>query len=144
MGKPEGKESTLEQKRAADALSKVIKLEGESELFRKRYRSYVERLGPMIIVNGLGQALATERAAAGANPRKDEERAHKTLYDNVTSWLCRHPDGTYPETDDLIEALMNNSQELYLQAQFEALSWLEWHKKFCRAYLPRDNEHVSE
>ena len=79
MGKPEGKESTLEQKRAADALSKVIKLEGESELFRKRYRSYVERLGPMIIVNGLGQALATERAAAGANPRKDEERAQDAI-----------------------------------------------------------------
>ena len=31
---------------------------------------------------------------------------------------------------------MSNDEECYLRAQVEALAWLEWHKKFCRAYLP--------
>ena len=62
--------STSEQRRAADALSKVLSLENESEDLRKRYRAYVDRLGPMIIMNGLGQALATERAAAGEVPKR--------------------------------------------------------------------------
>lgn len=130
--------STSEQRRAADALSKVLSLENESEDLRKRYRAYVDRLGPMIIMNGLGQALATERAAAGEVPQKDEERSHMTLYRNISDWICRKPDGIYPGATDLVEALVNNSQELYLRAQFEALAWLEWHKRFCRAYLPRD------
>ena len=39
----------------------------ESKTFKERYRSYVDRLG---------QALATERAAAGAPPRNDDEKAH--------------------------------------------------------------------
>jgi CRISPR type III-B/RAMP module-associated protein Cmr5 len=132
--------STSEQRRAADALSKVMSLENESEDLRKRYRAYVDRLGPMIIMNGLGQALATERAAAGENPQKDDERLHMTLYKNISDWICRKPDGVYPGATDLVEALMSNSQDPYLRAQFEVLSWLEWHKRFCRAYLPTDTE----
>ena len=61
--------TTIEQQRAADALGRVQALSGRSDGFKKRYRSYVDRLGPAIVMNGLGQALATERAAAGPPPR---------------------------------------------------------------------------
>ena len=33
--------------------------------FKERYRSYVDRLGPAIVMNGLGQALATEPQPPG-------------------------------------------------------------------------------
>ena len=70
---------TIEQQRAANALARVNELHDryrKSKTFKERYRSYVDRLGPAIVMNGLGQALATERAAAGAPPRNDDEKAH--------------------------------------------------------------------
>lgn len=125
-----------EQRRAADALAQVEKLKGESEEFRRLYRSYVDRIGPAIVMNGLGQALATERAAAGSK-NTDREKAHDRLYCNLQRWLCDQSDGIYPGSPDLLKAIMDNDESMYLRAQVEALAWLEWHKKFCRADLPK-------
>ncbi len=122
---------TIEQKRAANAMERVNHLSNKSDDFRKRYRSYVDRLGPAIIMNGLGQALATERAAAG-------EKAHYELYQSLQKWLCRDDGGIYPPGEDVLDAIMMGEQSLYLRAQIEALAWLEWHKKFCRASFPAD------
>lgn len=130
---------TLEQRRAADALARVTDLNGQSANFKKRYRAYVDRLGPTIVMTGLGQALATERAAAGPNPQGDDEQAHQALYDHVQRWLCR-PGGVYAGGQDLLEAITQHDEANYLVAQAEALAWLQWHKKFCRAALPQGSE----
>ncbi len=131
---------SAEQQRAADALSRIKGLSNRSDSFKKRYRSYVDRLGPAIVMNGLGQALATEWAAAGPQPQKDDEKAHQELYLGLHRWLCREREGVYPRADDLLEAIMNHDESLYLRAQAEALAWLEWHKKFCRASFPKAQE----
>ncbi len=125
---------TLEQRRAAHALERVKALEDRSGEFKKLYRAYVDRLGPAIVMNGLGQALATERAAAGREPKDDRQCAHKALHDSLNDWLCRDG-GVYP-AGDLLAAIVGNDQSHYLRAQAEALAWLEWHKKCCRAALP--------
>lgn len=127
---------TIEQQRAANALKRVNELGTETDDFKKRYRAYVDRLGPTIVMNGLGQALAAERAAAGAAPKKPDERAHRELYASTQGWLCRNG-GVYPPDEDLLQALMDNNEDLYLRAQAEALAWLEWHKKCCRASFPK-------
>ncbi len=129
---------TLEQRRAENALARVRELEGRSDLFHKRYRAYVDRIGPAIVMNGLGQALAMELAAAGNDPRKDDERAHRELYHSFHAWLCRKDGGVYPGAGDLLEAITREPESRYLLAQAEALAWLEWHKKFCRAFFPRE------
>ncbi|MBN1457949.1 MAG: type III-B CRISPR module-associated protein Cmr5 [Armatimonadetes bacterium] len=131
---------TIEQRRAVDALSRVNELCSNSDAFKKRYRAYVDRLCPTIVMNGLGQALATERAAAGPQPKKDEERAHNELYLSLQRWLCGEEDGVYPSAADLLQAIISNDEALYLHAQAEALAWLEWHKKFCRASFPKGEE----
>jgi len=132
---------SLEQLRAADALKRVGELRGNSETFRKRYRAYVDRLSPTIVMNGLGQALASERAAAGAPPYKDDDkRAHHELYRSLEGWLCRKPGGIYPGAGNLLQEIMNQDESFYLRAQAEALAWLLWHKKFCRAEFPRGEE----
>lgn len=129
---------TLGQQRAADALACIDKLRNQSNEFKSLYRAYVDRLGPAIVMNGLGQALATELAAAGSKLDNDRERAHRTLYDNLQRWLCREEGGVYPSSsDDLLKAIMKEDEAIYLQAQAEALAWLEWHKKCCRASLPK-------
>ena len=132
--------TTIEQRRAADALKRVKDLEGKPQEFKTLYRAYVDRIGPAVIMNGLGQALATERAAAGSKPNNEREKAHHQLYQNLQSWLCHKSDGVYAsEADaaDLLHAIMNKDELHYLRAQAEALAWLEWHKKCCRALLPK-------
>ena len=129
---------TIEQQRAADALARVKDLSGNGDGFKKLYRAYVDRLGPTIIMNGLGQALATECASAGANEKKnDREKAHDELYKSVSAWLCRSTDGVYAGQTDLLQAITEQDEKHYLHAQAEALSWLVWHKKLCRASFPK-------
>ena len=133
---------TLEQRRAANALSRVQELNTCSEGFRKAYRTYVDRLGPTIVMNGLGQALATERAAAGSR-KNEREQAHHELYESLQRWLCRQDDGVYPGKPDLLQAIMDGDESRYLHAQAEALAWLIWHKKCCRASFPTDKKEVA-
>ena len=128
---------SIEQQRAANALHRVNGLTGKPSSFKKQYRSYVDRLGPAIVMNGLGQALATELAAAGENT--DDQRAHRELYVCLQEWLCREDGGVYRTGEDLLQAIMQNDQTHYLRAQVEALAWLEWHKKCCRATFPDDD-----
>ena len=131
---------TIDQRRAADALSRVTELNSQPDKFKARYRAYVDRLGPAIVMNGLGQALATESAAAGPHPENDDQRAHYKLYFSLQRWLCREDEGVYPSRQDLLQAIMENKELLYLRAQAEALAWLEWHKKCCRASFPKSEE----
>lgn len=141
---------TIEQRRAADALARARTLADEvcthfddkleQDNFLRRYRAYVERLGPAIVINGLGQALATELAAAGKTPTKPKDKAHFELHRGVEGWLCREQGGVYPGASDLLGAIVGHSESKYLRAQAEALAWLEWHKKFCRARFPRGEE----
>ena len=129
----------LERERAAHALAKVKALLDRPEEFRKSYRAYVDRFGGAVVMNGLGQALATELAAAGPSPTTDGDLAHKALADNVCEWLSREG-GVYAGEPDAVGALMEGDQALYLRAQAEVLAWLTWHKKFCHAYLPRGGD----
>ena len=128
------------QQRAQNALERTKELNSrQDDEFKRSYRSYVDRLGPAIVMNGLGQALATERAAAGSHPKNGRPRAHHELYKSLERWLCGE-EVVYESHDDLLEAITGNGEALYLRAQAEALAWLEWHKKFTRAYFPADNE----
>ena len=129
---------TIAQERAGHALARVQKLQKKGENFKKLYRSYVDRLGPTIVMNGLGQAMAVELAAAGGK----SDDPHHAVYLSVQSWLCRSG-GVYSGAGDLISAIVENDQDSYLHGQAEALTWLEWHKKFCRAYLPADEVTVQ-
>lgn len=132
---------TVEQKRAENALSRVKQLKGESFELKKNYRSYVDRLGPSIVMNGLGQALATELALAGKGEKGNyQEKAHYELYRNLELWLCHNEEGVYSGGKNLMDSIMKNKESLYLRAQVESLAWLEWHKKFCRAFFPKNEE----
>lgn len=130
---------TLEQQRAANALLRVRQLRTRPDGFKTAYRSYVDRLGPAIVMNGLGQALATELAAAGAK-KNEREKAHHAVYESLQCWLCRRGDGVYPGRSDLLKAIMDGNESRYLRAQAEALAWLSWHKKCCRASFPKGEE----
>lgn len=130
----------LERERAADALQKVKALLDRPVEFKRIYRPYVDRFGGALVMNGLGQALATELAAAGSNPSTEEERAHRALADHVFDWLAREEGGVYPGVENVMAAITESDQARYVRAQIETLAWLNWHKKFCHAYLPKGSD----
>lgn len=125
-------EQTLGQKRAAHALEAIKKLANQKNY--GNFGSYVQRLPATIVMNGLGQAMAGELAAARCGTN-DDERAHKTLFELVESWLQKSK--AYPEMD-LMAAIVKGSQEDYVRAQAESLAYLDWLKKFSQAYLNGD------
>jgi CRISPR-associated protein Cmr5 len=131
-------DQTLGQKRAAHALKVITKLAEENNY--GNFGSYVQRLPATIVMNGLGQAMAGE-LAAGRGSKDDDERAHKTLFDFVESWLWESK--AYPNDKGLMEAIVESNQGDYIRAQAEALAYLDWLKKFSQAYLNGDKDGSS-
>jgi CRISPR-associated protein Cmr5 len=126
---------TLDQKRAAHALSQVRDVDGG---LAASYRSYVESLAATIVTNGLGQACATLLARASG-----KHDAHRLLYDDLQEWLCRSEGGVYGGEKSLLDAVINGDQRQYVYAQAEALAYLDWLKKFAQAFLKQDSASAS-
>jgi CRISPR-associated protein Cmr5 len=127
---------TLEQKRAKHALARVKLLQGEK--IAGNYLSYVKALPAAILMNGLGQALATERAAS--------DQAHHRLAQHVSEWLLspeahtRYAASVSDEAKpDAVQQLLGwivaGDQDAYLWAQAEAIAYVTWLKKFANAFL---------
>jgi CRISPR-associated protein Cmr5 len=129
---------TLEQKRAKHALGRIKALSREKH---GNYASYVKALPAAIVMNGLGQALATERATS------DPAKAHLKLATHVSEWLLnedahtkyRSPaEGEDPEFDParrLLSRIVAGNQDAYVWAQTEAIAYVTWLKKFAGAFL---------
>ncbi len=130
---------TLEQKRAKHALDKINTLRGKPG----KYVSYVNGLPAAILMNGLGQALATECAAS--------DSAHHKLADHVSEWLLSNEactkylkpvesEGSKP-AQRLLTRMVAGDQHAYLWAQAEAIAYVTWLKKFANAFLePAEKE----
>ena len=116
------------QKRAADALAKVTVLRDGNDY--GNYRSYVKALPARIIMNGLGQALAMEKAGAS------KDAGHEKLFEHVQDWLLTGWENSpYRGQEDLIAAITEGEESDYIRAQGEAMAYVEWLKKFAVAYL---------
>ncbi len=134
---------TLDQQRAENALSQVREVAGMNAEGRGYYRSYVQSLPADIVMQGLGQALATQRAGYERDP------GHKLLYEHVSQWLCRedsmapyHPSS---ETEgDILAAITEGDRIQYQRAHAEAMEYLAWLKKFAMAYLEKPKGGESQ
>ncbi len=131
---------TLEQKRAKHALDQVKALQKDRP---GNYLSYVNALPAAILMNGLGQALATERAAS--------DQAHHKLAQHVSDWLLSpeaHTRYDTPVSDEaqldaaqrLLGRIVAGDQDAYLWAQTEAIAYVNWLKKFANAFLDPPRE----
>ena len=118
----------LEQKRAKYALDKVLKEKKDKE----KYGTFIRRLPPMILTNGLGQALAFLLADAEGK----EEKPSWRIYSQMQQWLIIEQKIYAKPDSGLIETIVRGSRSDYMHAQQEALSLLVWMKKFADAYLP--------
>jgi len=119
---------SIEQIRASHALKEIKELQSKGIKEYGHFKSYTSSLPASIVMNGLGQAMAFERS----HYNDEKEKGHKYLYDIMEKWLCNT---VYTNEKDLMKAITNHGLEKYLHAQREALAYLEWLKKFSRAYL---------
>lgn len=122
----ENENQTIEQKRSAHALAFVMELKHGKHGDYGKFKSYVSGLPATIVMNGLGQAIATELSSG--------EMGHDHLFKAIEEWLLTKCD-IYPENRGLMKAITSHSQESYIRAQAEALAYLVWLKKFSQAYL---------
>jgi len=121
---------TLAQERAAHALAQIKAIEANGNC--GNYVSYVSGLPAGILTNGLGQAMAQLLAKA----KGDLNKPHGLLYSHVQSWLCNKR-RLFGNQMDLINGIVESDQNAYVRAQAEALAYLNWLKKFARAYLEK-------
>ncbi|MEO3430169.1 type III-B CRISPR module-associated protein Cmr5 [Pelagibius sp. CAU 1746] len=132
---------SLAQKRAGHALDQIQKMHRKDEY--GNYVAYVKALPAAIIMSGLGQALAMEKARGPETKTDKVSRGHANLYYHLNTWLCKDwQDSPYSRGSDVLEEITRKSEADYIRAQAEALAYLEWLKKFAVATL-RDPGNVD-
>ncbi|HID36591.1 MAG TPA: type III-B CRISPR module-associated protein Cmr5 [Ghiorsea sp.] len=132
----------IDQQRANHALKEIQNLKTQGYNTYGKYVSYVKALPATILQIGLGQALATEFSSSGND--NDTGKGHDCLFKSLCNWLGRNEkEAPYSNTamsfDGILAALTNGTQEEYTYAQYEAIAYLDWLKKFAVALLEQDN-----
>lgn len=112
------------------------------------YANYIKSAPAAIVMNGLGQMLASELAQGSKDAAKGQggvkPHAHRQIYLHLQDWLCgEDPEAVFrlmPGGDTrLLTHLLDANQDKYLRAQTEALLYLGWLKKFAVALLADDD-----
>jgi len=122
---------TLEQKRAGFAFEKIneVKKKGNMD-----YKSLVRGFSSMILLNGLGQALAFLRAKG----KNDENNHHNLLYQHINLWINLWLEKHLGESNDfdILRKICEEDSYKYRLYTKETLAFLVWLKKFAEAELP--------
>jgi CRISPR-associated protein Cmr5 len=125
---------TVEQYRAAFALSFIGCKEESPDPDKAKLSTHIHKLPSLILQCGLGQALAFLLADAG-----NDDKPSKWLYQAIQTWLCGQPQASCPMRvyggAELMDELMSGTRTDYLRAQEETLLLLDWLKKFAAAKL---------
>jgi CRISPR-associated protein Cmr5 len=118
---------TKQQQRAAFALECLQKI---GTLVPKDTANFIVGMPTMILTNGIGQTLAFLLSKKSGK--------EKQVYDILKKWLCKTMNRQFgaDSTADIefIKKFNAITQQEYLQAQQEALRFLEWLKRYARAF----------
>jgi len=127
-----GSVQTISQQRAKHALAAVKVWETKGKDDQKELKSYPSSFPAMILMSGFGQACAFYRSKGGN---------HMLMFEALAGWLN---DQKVFSSKDLMKEIVNCDASKYQLAQVEALVYLDWLKKFAKAYLAEDKEGSNE
>lgn len=146
----------LAQRRAKHALGAVTAYrdakyrdDEERKKSHSAYASYIKSAPAAIVMNGLGQMLASELDQGSKDSAKGQggvkPHAHRQIFLHLQDWLCGDdPEAVFRsakgDNTRLLTQLYGANQPEYLRAQAEALLYLGWLKKFAGALLADDGE----
>ena len=111
---------TISQERAKHALAVVQDWEDKNTSDQKELKSYVVGMPAMILMSGFGQTCAFY---------KSKGKNHDVVLQGLQDWL---------KQGDIISFITQSSAQEYQLAEAEALEYLNWLKKFAKAYLKGD------
>ena len=117
---------TIEQQRAKHELEEVNAWKGKGASDQKELLSYVTGIPAMILMSGFGQNCAFYKANKKGN--------HAEVLNALENWL---------QKGDLMAFITESSAQDYRLAQAESLAYLNWLKKFAKAYLKDDSEGAN-
>lgn len=133
---------TIQQQRAKYALKKVQSAASNPRIGHKEFKSYASNLPAMIHMNGLGQAAAFFKSKGNSSAE------HAELYNILSNWLCSHdndpvvqqamPTQPYSNCENLLEGITTQDMHQYRLAQAEAQAFMDWVKKFAKAFMTSD------
>ncbi len=125
-------QQTVEQRRAADAWSRISKDVKKS--FASEYRSLARGLPADVLTNGLGQTLAFLCSKGKKGGRFKDDSEHAALYRHISTWVA--PKMGWGR-DDLLNRLIDKDtgSDDYRRAMAETLAYLVWLKRFAEAEL---------
>lgn len=116
----------ISQQRARHALEQVTQhkdQQGEAEIQR-----YIIGMPAMILMSGFGQTCAFY---------KSKGNAHAQVLAMLADWLDQQK--VFKSTDIMAEIVKCDAR-LYQLAQAESLEFLNWLKKFAKAYLQSEEQ----
>lgn len=137
---PGREEEQLRARHAYDAVEEARRALPRVADFRL-YVSYLKGLPATMRLIGLGQTLATLRAAGAAKAGDP----HTVLCGHVQAWLCRDdPRAPYRGQADVVKAIIDGSEAQYRWALLEALAWCQWAKALAEATLHELEQTASK
>jgi len=134
---------TLTQKRADFALACVADylMNKKEESVRKSFKSLTSGVPAMILQNGLGLTMAFIRSKDSKSDEKSDDK-YKKVYEAIKDWLTTKSEITCaffspdPGKDvDFFRRLNQLEQNEYQVVQNEALSIVEWIKRYAAAFV---------
>ena len=120
---------TLQQQRAKAALESITGLLSHPDA--SKLLSRAAELPFMIHANGLGQAAAFFKS------KKDKD-GYGVMYEVLSSWLTQSG-RPFAGQKDLMQAITQSELHTYRVAQAEAMQYMDWVKKFAKAYLAQES-----
>ncbi len=112
---------TISQQRAKHALAQVQSWAEKNASDQKELKSYATGMPAMILMSGFGQTCAFYKSKGGN---------HAVVLHALQDWL---------DKGDMIQYITHSSAQEYQLAQAESLEYLNWLKKFAKAYLQGDD-----
>jgi len=116
---------TIEQERAKHALDTVQSWSGKEPKDQKELKSYIVGMPAMILMSGFGQTCAFY---------KSKGKNHEVALQGLQDWLAK---------GDLMAFITQSNAQSYQLVEAETLAYLNWLKKFARAYLEGEADDAT-
>jgi len=124
--KPSGSLQNMSQQRAKHALAAVQGWTHKDASDQKDLSNFVVKMPAMVLMSGFGQTCAFYKSN-----KKDN---HAEVLKVLESWLGH---------GDIMTFITQSSATEYQIAQAESLEYLNWLKKFAKAYLKGDDDEST-
>jgi len=128
----------MQQARAKHALKKVQTWQQQTTDSQKKLQSYASALPAMILMNGLGQAIAFAKMKS----KNASTKEYKYIYVALQDWLYdKEKPLNFKKIDkDLITSITQIDMKTYQLTQTESILYLDWIKKFSKSFLTAEEE----